>query len=279
MSRVGVDDVRLAHFPVPIRRASRCPALGPEVGNRGYSHPSGGRFRALQAILRPRIPPNRPQNAENRGESGFPGSVGLRVGDRHPVGQGSLTGGTSRLSPVTTRPPLAGRAKIKSAGSPATTGQRSVAATESGSGARRRPRLRQRGGKTGGLRGASAPPCQAAMFNVASAGLRPLTVVSQHPTGPASAVPATGRRERSSSTARAVATTLPTRKPNGCHPRFGRLAVRPGASAIRRCCPAAERYSLPNSLSASHDSLHWSMSVSERSRYFHCAGVWPEPFT
>ena len=61
--------------------------------------------------LRPRIPPNRPQNAENRGESGFPGSVGLRVGDRHPVGQGSLTGGTSRLSPVTTKSPAGGSGK------------------------------------------------------------------------------------------------------------------------------------------------------------------------
>ena len=38
-------------------------------------------------------------------------------------------------------------------------------------------------------------------------------------------------------------------------------------------------YSLPNLFSAAHESLHWSMSVSERSRYFHCAGVWPEPFT
>lgn len=56
-------------------------------------------------------------------------------------------------------------------------------------------------------------------------------------------------------------------------------AVRPGTSTIRQCCPGTEPYSLLNCLSASHDSLHWSMSVSERSRYFQCAGVWPEPFT
>ena len=63
------------------------------------------------------------------------------------------------------------------------------------------------------------------------------------------------------------------------HPRAGLrvmlmssgFGVRPAASAIRQCCPVAARYSLPNSLSASHDSLHWWMSVSERSRYFQSA--------
>jgi len=53
-----------------------CRVPRPEARNRGYSYPSGGRVRALQAILRPRIPPNGPPNAQNARESGFPGSTG-----------------------------------------------------------------------------------------------------------------------------------------------------------------------------------------------------------
>jgi len=53
-----------------------CRAPRPVARNRGYSYPSGGRVRALQWILRPRMPPNRPQNAQNGRESGFPGSAG-----------------------------------------------------------------------------------------------------------------------------------------------------------------------------------------------------------
>ena len=66
---------------------SRTPATtSPEVRNRGYSYPAGGRVRALQAILRPRVPPDRPPNAQNCGESGFRGSQGL-VGGTAGVGR------------------------------------------------------------------------------------------------------------------------------------------------------------------------------------------------
>ena len=86
----------------------------PETGD---PSPSGGRVRALQAILRPWIPPNRPTTAQNRRESGFPGSRGRRppVGDRQP----KSARGTSRLSPVTISPRLADRAGITSGGSSA----------------------------------------------------------------------------------------------------------------------------------------------------------------
>ncbi len=73
---------RLHHPP----RGCRVPL--PEVRNRGYSHPSGGRVRALHAILRPRIPRNRPPNAQNRRENGFPGSNTAPWLRGHPVGQG-----------------------------------------------------------------------------------------------------------------------------------------------------------------------------------------------
>ena len=53
-----------------------CRVPRPEARNRGYSYPSGGRVRALQGIARPWIPPNRPPNAQNGRESGFPGSTG-----------------------------------------------------------------------------------------------------------------------------------------------------------------------------------------------------------
>ena len=59
-----------------------------------------------------------------------------------------------------------------------------------------------------------------------------------------------------------------------------RQAVRQGGyPPIRRGGLAARIYSLPSSLSAAHDSLHWAMSVSESRRYFHCAGALSEPFT
>ena len=52
-----------------------CPVPRPEARNWGYSCPSGGRVRALQAILRARISPYRPQDAQNGRESGFPAST------------------------------------------------------------------------------------------------------------------------------------------------------------------------------------------------------------
>ena len=75
--------------PPPISRldprSSRCPVLSRKRETGGTPTPSGGRVRALQAILRSWIPPNRPPNAQNRRESGFPGSVGARGPDRpHP---------------------------------------------------------------------------------------------------------------------------------------------------------------------------------------------------
>ena len=64
--------------PVSATRSSAARMSSPSAGspNRGYSSPSGGRVRVLHAILRPRIPPNRPPNAQNRRESGLPGVRG-----------------------------------------------------------------------------------------------------------------------------------------------------------------------------------------------------------
>ena len=59
--------------------------------NRGTPTPLGVEFVRLQAILRPRIPPNRPQDAQNGRESGFPDSTGFWESMTwvacHPVGQ------------------------------------------------------------------------------------------------------------------------------------------------------------------------------------------------
>lgn len=78
MSRFGVEGARLDPTFRLDPRSLRCPAPLPEARNRGYYYPSGGRVRALQAILGPRIPRNRPPKAQNRCESGFPASAGVR---------------------------------------------------------------------------------------------------------------------------------------------------------------------------------------------------------
>ena len=72
---------------------------------RSHPSPAGGRVRALQAILRPRIPPDHPKNAENCRESGFPGSTRAKG---HPVGPRLAYGRILAPSPVTTKLP-AGR--------------------------------------------------------------------------------------------------------------------------------------------------------------------------
>ena len=76
--------------PVSVARSStaRMSSSSPGARNRGYSYPSGGRVRPLHGILRPRIPPNRPQNAQNGRESGLPGFRRARgdLDGRHPVG-------------------------------------------------------------------------------------------------------------------------------------------------------------------------------------------------
>ena len=61
--------------PVSVARSSAARMSSSSVGSPKpvYSYPSCGRVRALHAILRPRIPPNRPQDAQNGRESGFPG--------------------------------------------------------------------------------------------------------------------------------------------------------------------------------------------------------------
>lgn len=80
MFRFGVEGARLDPHSVSILGRRDVPVPFLEARNRGYSYPSGGRFRALRAILRPRIPRNRPPNAENRLESGPSGSTGLGAG-------------------------------------------------------------------------------------------------------------------------------------------------------------------------------------------------------
>ena len=98
---------------------------GRETRNRGYSYPSWGRVRALQAIPRPRISPDRPQNAQNGRECNFPGFGGHgawmpatsrpkthpRADPQARAGQGQAPGGPSRIT---------------SAGSSARTGLRSA---------------------------------------------------------------------------------------------------------------------------------------------------------
>ena len=97
---------RRTRHPGSILQRHRHRVRPAEAGNRGYSYPSGGRVRALQTILRPRIPPNRPQNAENRRESGFPGSTRANP-NGHPAGR-RLAYGRILPPPVTTKLP-AGR--------------------------------------------------------------------------------------------------------------------------------------------------------------------------
>jgi len=82
----------------------------PETG--GYSYPSLGRVRALQAIPRPWIPPNGPQGAQNGRESGFPGFGGARGSDScHQSAKEPPKGGSS--SPRRSRPTLPASGSIE----------------------------------------------------------------------------------------------------------------------------------------------------------------------
>ena len=84
----------------------------PEARNRGYSYPSLGRVRALQAIPRPWIPPNGPQDAQNGRESGFPGFGGARGSDScHQSAKEPPKGGSS--SPRRSRPTLPASGSIE----------------------------------------------------------------------------------------------------------------------------------------------------------------------
>ena len=112
-------------LPRPGRRRFDVEFPGRETRNRGYSYPSWGRVRALQAIPRPRISPDRPQNAQNGRECNFPGFGGHgawmpatsrpkthpRADPQARAGQGQAPGGPSRIT---------------SAGSSARTGLRSA---------------------------------------------------------------------------------------------------------------------------------------------------------
>ena len=85
---------------------------GRETRNRGYSYPSWGRVRALQAIPRPRIPPDRPQNARMAVSAVFRASGGHgawmpatsrpkthpRADPQARAGQGQAPGGPSRIT-------------------------------------------------------------------------------------------------------------------------------------------------------------------------------------
>ena len=121
----------------------------PEVRNRGYSYPSGGRVRALQAILWPRIPPDHPQNAQNRRESGFPGLIRLR-GAPGPPGR---PGTRPRADPDG----LAGRDRVR--GWRVRPGSRRPDRRPRMGSAR--PRPRRRAGKPRGQRGRGPPPASA----------------------------------------------------------------------------------------------------------------------
>jgi len=148
-------DARLHPFPEVDPPASRHRVRPAEAGNRGYSYPSGARVRALQAILRPPIPPNHPQNAE----------IAVREVFRALPGQGatqsardSPTGGSSRPRPSRPSSRLAGPPRITPAGSSTTTGQRSVATTGFGGWSTPPPAASAARRKTGGQRGHGPPP-------------------------------------------------------------------------------------------------------------------------
>ncbi len=168
-----------------------CRVPRPEARNRGYSYPSGGRVRALQAILRPWIPPNRPQATQNGCERGSSaGRVGMARMANTQSARGPPTGGSS--SPRRSRPSYpAGpvRQGSRPAGPSAMTGQRSVAATATGLGgwsAPCPPRLRQ-AGIGGGQRGHSPPPASAGRRTECGpkeyAGLSPIACVKPAPAG------------------------------------------------------------------------------------------------
>ena len=168
-----------------------CRVPRPEARKPGYSYPSGGRDRALQAILRPWIPPNRPQATQNGCERGSSaGRVGMARMANTQSARGPPTGGSS--SPRRSRPSYpAGpvRQGSRPAGPSAMTGQRSVAATATGLGgwsAPCPPRLRQ-AGIGGGQRGHSPPPASAGRRTECGpkeyAGLSPIACVKPAPAG------------------------------------------------------------------------------------------------
>ena len=78
-SRSAVATAPPTTFPWLDHPPRGCRVPPPKARNRRYSYPSGGRVRALQWILRPWIPPNRPPNAQNGRESGFFGLQGARA--------------------------------------------------------------------------------------------------------------------------------------------------------------------------------------------------------
>ena len=147
--------------PVSVARSSAARMSSSSVGSPKpvYSYPSCGRVRALHAILRPRIPPNRPQDAQNGRESGFPGFRSTTLDGCHPVGQGPIHGRILRPAPVTAKFPgwRSGEGST-SAGSSATTGLRSAVApaTEFGGWSTSPPAARVAGRKRR-VRGGAAP--------------------------------------------------------------------------------------------------------------------------
>ena len=110
------------------------------------------------------MPPNRPQNAQNGRESGFPGSAGCWGGEHdldgcHPVGQGPTHGRILNPAPVTAKLPAGGPSRITSAGPSATTGLRSARGPRDGvRGLEHLAARRSRGGpETPGSEGAQPP--------------------------------------------------------------------------------------------------------------------------
>ncbi len=151
-------------FPWLDRPPRGCRVPLPEVRNRGYSYPSGGRVRALHAILRPRIPRDLPPNGQNRREGGLPGSTRLR-------GCGA-TRSSARDSParILTASPVATEFSAGRSGRgsrrPDLRPRRGSARPRprrrgSAGGAPRRPPLLRRAGKPWGQRGHGPPPASA----------------------------------------------------------------------------------------------------------------------
>ena len=156
---------RLDPVPQPDPPPRGCRVPRPEARNRGYSYLSGGRVRALHAILRPPIPPNRPQKRpEWQREAVFWASGGKGLDGRHRVGQGPLTVGSSRpyRSPAQASL-LTVPTRITSAGSSTKMGQRSTAAPATGFGgwSTLPSAAPVAGRKRRGQRGRSPPPASA----------------------------------------------------------------------------------------------------------------------
>ena len=170
-STVSRRERRPHPFPCLDHPPGGCRVPRPEARNRGYSYPSGGRVRALQAILWPRIPPDRPPNAQNRRESGFLDSPGPLEpwGVAWPWMAATQSARDPRTSgpssPRRSRPSsrLIGPSRITATGSSATTG--ASARLRPGDGARgvEHPAARRSGGgpETGGQRGRGPPPASA----------------------------------------------------------------------------------------------------------------------